>query len=496
MNRFYIACDLGIENARVMLGTLHNDTLTISETRRISNAEIADKKSGFRDIPRLYEELLASLREISNYEEPIHGLSCYSEGSDYLLFEPNGAIVLPACPKRDPRGQAGIKEVFSKISWEAIYQETGIQQDPGNTLFQLGTEKSRRLKRNRLLPIADGFNFLLSGVQGIERSSASATQLYNPATRSWSERVLGALRLSPEMFPPVVPAGTRLGSLRAEILKEIALEELQVLASCSQEIAGAIAGLPVTDGENWAFLRTGNSGIMGTQLVGPIIDERSRDGHFTNQLGYGNSVLFHKNVVGLWILEECKRFWNEKDRGLGDHILTHLAIAADPFESLVDPTDPSFQAPGDMPLKIQAFCRKTGQSVPRKAGAVLRCVLESIALSYRKTLDELEDLTGRKFTRLFLLDGSSNDLLNHFIANALQIPVVIVTEDAPAVGSMLVQAVALGHVESLQHARKIAEHSFKSETINPHATVWNDAYERLAEWRRPQTSVLEPCSPG
>jgi sugar (pentulose or hexulose) kinase len=186
-------------------------------------------------------------------------------------------------------------------------------------------------------------------------------------------------------------------------------------------------------------------------------------------------------VVGLWILEECKRFWKEKDRELYDDMLTHLAIAASPFESLIDPADPRFLTPGDMPLKVQAFCRETNQAVPRKPGPILRCVLESLALQYRKTLQELEGLTGRKFTRLFLLNGSSTNLLFHFIANAMQIPLVIAPAETTAIGNVIVQALAQGHIDSLEHAHELVRQSFKTETITPHAAVWNAAYDRLAE---------------
>jgi rhamnulokinase len=464
-----------------MLGTLHKDQLTVSEVRRFQNVPVKEKNSLLWNIPQLYQEILAALREISVYEEPIDSVSCNSWAADYLLFEPDGSLVPPTYHHNDPRTEAGMKEILSKVPWETIYEETGVHKMPMNTLFQLGAEKSRRLKRNQLMPVADGFNYLLSGVARIEMSLASTTQLYNPVTRTWSDRLFKALRLPTELFPPVVPAGTKLGALRPEILKETRLEAAQVVSSCSHEIAAALVGLPVSHGENWVFLRSGKEALMGTELIGPIINDAGRDSNFTNEMGYGGSVHFYKQVAGLWILEECKRFWKERDRELYDDVLTHLAIAAPPFESLIDPADPRFLTPGDMPLKIQAFCKETDQAVPRKPGPVLRCVLESLALLYRKTLQEMESLTGRRFTRLFLLGGSSNNLLYHFIANALQIPVVIAPPDATAIGNVLVQALALGHIDSLNHAREMARHAFKMETITPHAAVWNAAYDRLSE---------------
>jgi rhamnulokinase len=375
-----------------------------------------------------------------------------------------------------------MNEVLSKVSWETIYDETGVHRQPMNTLFQLASEKSRRLKKaGHLLPIADGFNYLLSGVPRAEMSLASATQLYNPIFGTWSESLLKALHLRPEIFPELVPAGTKLGPLRPAVAKETRMEEAQVIASCSNELAAALAGLPVTPGESWAFLRTGIWTTMGTQLIGPIISDESRKLDFTNETGCGGPINFYKQVVGLWILDECKRYWKEKDRELDGDVLKHLATASAPFESLINPNDPRFLTPGDMPLKIQAFCKETGQEVPRKPGPILRCVLESLALTYRKTLEEIENLTGRQFARLYVIGGSEDNLLFHFTANALQIPVTIAPTNIASIGNVIVQAIALRHIQTLDHARDIVRNCFKMETITPHAAVWNQAYDRLAE---------------
>lgn len=464
-----------------MLGTLHKDKLTVSEVRSFQNTPVQEKDSLQWNIPQIYQELLNALHEISVYEEPIDGISCDSWGADYMLFEQDGTLIRPTYHYADPRSQAGMKEVLSKITAEAIYEETGVPQTPGSTLFQVGSEKPKRFKRNRLLPIADAFNYLLSGVPRVEMSLASSTQLYNPVARNWSGKFMTALRLPPELFPPVTPAGTKLGPLIPELSKQTKLEEVQVITTCSHEMAAALAGLPVQHGESWAYLRTGPWSILGTELIGPIINEAGRQCGFANEMGYGGSVHFSKRVAGLWILEECKRFWQERDRELQDDVLAHLATSSPPFESLIDPADPRFLAPGDMPLKIQAFCKETNQPVPRKPGPLLRCVLESLALLYRKTLQEMEQLTGREFSRLYLLGATNNSLLYHFTANALQIPVVLAPAESTAIGNVIVQALALGHIKSLEAARELVRSSYKMETIIPHAAVWNAAYDRLAE---------------
>jgi rhamnulokinase len=480
MSNFYVACDLKAECGRVVLGALNQGALTLSEVRRFENAPIKDKDSLQWNIPRLYEETLAGLRAVGAYEEAIDGVSCTSWAGDYLLFESDTSLITPTYHYADPRSGEGMQKVLSRIPKESLYEETGVWPMPKNTLFQLGAERPRRLSRTaHLLPVADAFNFLLAGIPRLEVSQAAATQLYNPVTHTWSDRLLNFLELSPKLLPPLVPSGTELGALRPEIAKSTGLEDAQVIASCSHETAAALAGLPIAAGEGWAYLQIGSWTVMGTELANPIITHTSQALNFTNEVGFGGSIRFSKQTVGLWILEECRRFWKEKDREIDDGLLMHLAGSAPPFESLINPTDPRFLEPGDMPLKIQAFCRETNQPVPRKPGPVIRCVMESLALQYRRTLREIEGLTGRQISRLYLLGESTNALQRHFIANAVRLPLVVVPSGAAATGNVIVQALALGHLKSLEQAREVVRNSSKTETLLPYATAWDSAYDRL-----------------
>lgn len=480
MTTHYVACDFGAESGRVMVGSLNKGRLLMSEMHRFPNVPLKEKDSLHWDVPQLYQELLQGLRKVAVRDDPISGVSCDSWGVDYLLFESDGSLITPSFHYRDPRCPAGMKEVLSKVTWPTIYAETGVQKMSINTLFQLGAEKSKRLSRtSQMLPIADAFNFLLSGVARTEVTMASTTQLYNPVKKAWSDRLINAMRLPPRMFPPIVPSGTVLGMMRDEIAQQTGLGNVPVVGSCSHDTAAAVAGLPAT-GDNWAFLSSGTWSLMGVEVAEPIITDSSREMNFTNEIGYGGSVRLLKNISGLWIIQECRKYWAEREQELDYEVMTHLAAASPPFESLINPADPRFQTPGDMPEKIQAFCKETGQSIPRKPGPVVRCVLESLALLYRKTLKEIEHITGKKIERLHLVGGGSkNSLLNHFTANALQIPVVIGPSEATAVGNVLVQAIALDHLKSLEEARGVVRDSFKFETIQPHANAWNTAYEKL-----------------
>ena len=483
MSRFYVACELGLTEGRVFLGTIHRDELTLSEVRRFPNEPIVQDESLHWNVPQLYHEIIEALRSVGAYEEPISSLSCLSWGGDYLLFGENGSLLTPAFHHGDERTEAGMKKVQEHISWETLYAETGMQRDRQNSICQLAAETSRRLKTvTHLLPIADGFNFLLSSIPRVELSLASATQLFNPVTQNWSTPVLEALKLPARILPGVVPVGTKLGSLRPDLAKETKIEgEVLVLAACSHELAASVASLPVNPGQNWAFMRAGNSTLMGTEVPKPVIHEISRELGFNNIAAYGGGAVFYKRTTGLWLLEQCQRFWQATDRSLDWDLLVHLAGSATPFESLINPSDPRFLVPGDMPLKIQAFCRETDQPVPRKPGAVFRCILESLALLHRRTLGELEYQAGIKSECLFLIGNGADSLFHHFIANALGVPVVVSHADPAALGNVIVQAVTLGHVKTLEEGREMIRRSLRFNTIVPQSTAWEEAFNRFME---------------
>jgi rhamnulokinase len=480
MENHYVACDLGAANGRVVFGTLRNEELSISEAHHFPNEPVEHDGALQWNIAQLYQEMLEGLKLIGSYEENVESISCNSWGSDYLLFDSDGSLITPAFHHGDRRSADGMKKVFSKVPWETVYDETGVQQMPTNTLFQLGAEKWLRLKRaSHLLPVADGFNYLLAGVPRVEMSLASTTQLYNPATGTWSERLLDAVGVPAKLLPPLVHAGTRIGELRPEIAQQTGIREASIVASCSHEVAASLVALPIHPGETWAYIEPGSIATIGTELPVPLINDASRALNFTNEVGYGGTVHLYKPAPGLWILDECMRYWKENQRDMDMDLLMHLTGPANPFECLIDPTDPRFSEPGEMPSKIQAYCKETEQSVPRKPGAIARCVLESLALWYRKTLREIEAFTALKISRLYILPGASNITLNHFTANALNVPAVLASPNSAAIGNVMVQALAMGHIKTLEEAREIVRRSVKLEAIIPHGGCWDAAYERF-----------------
>jgi len=481
MTTYYLACDLGAESGRLMLGTLEDGRLALEEIHRFPNTPIRMDGSLCWNIPTLFDELKIGLKKAAARQLPIASISTDSWGVDYLLLDAHGAVMLPTFHYRDNRTTRGVANVKAAVDWPAIFDETGIQFMPLNTIYQLATESPERLaSAAQLMTIADAFNFFLSGEIRIEESNASTTQLYNPRARRWSNKLLAALKLPERLFPAVVPSGTRLGPIRKTLTDETGLPPIEVLASCSHDTGAAVAAVPA-EGENWAYLSSGTWSLMGVELSTPLITDACRELNFTNEIGHGGSVRLLKNISGLWLVQECRRAWAASGQDLDYAMLTQLATEAPPFVSLINPTDARFLAPGDMPQAIAAYCRETGQPAPVTAGAFVRCALESLALLYRRTLRQIEQLLGRKIERLHIVGGGSrNALLNQFTSDALQVPVLAGPVEATAAGNVLIQAIALKHLDSLSAARRVVRDSFPVTIVAPGApTAWDKAYDRF-----------------
>jgi rhamnulokinase len=313
-----------------------------------------------------------------------------------------------------------------------------------------------------------------------EVSNASTTQLYNPVQKDWSKKIFAALGLRENLFAPICASGTKLGPMKINLATEVGLPPIEVVASCSHDTGAAVAAVPGS-GEDWAYLSSGTWSLMGVEKSQPVINDQSRSLGFTNEIGYGGTVRLLKNIIGLWLIQESRRHWNKGAKKYEFAELEKLAVAAPPFVSLINPDDARFMSPDNMPGKIADFCRETGQPVPADVGACVRCIYESLALFYRVTLRRIERLTGKNIERLHIVGGGSKDAtLNQFTANALKIPVRAGPTECAALGNMLVQAMALGHVESHAAAREIVRNSFELKTFTPKdAEQWDAAAARF-----------------
>jgi rhamnulokinase len=482
---YYIACDLGAESGRVMLGRLETGRLQLEEIHRFPSAAVRVLGSLRWDVLRIFEELKTGLHKVAQRHVTISSLSVDAWGVDYVLLNSVHPMLSPPFHYRDARTEETYDKVRASVGSEFIFAETGIQFMPINTIYHLASdaEKSRNLLEvaDCFLMIGDYFNYLFCGVARVDESNASTTQLYSPRTRSWSDTLIERCGLPRKIFPQLVAPGTVLGPMLLEVAAETNLDDVQVVATCSHDTGAAVAAVPAEEKQDWAYLSSGTWSLLGLELPGPLISEKIREHNFTNEAGYGGTTRFLKNIVGLWLLQESRREWARQGQELEYAGLTLEAERAEAFRSLINPKAEQFFRPGNMPKKIAAYCVGTGQPAPETPGQYVRCILESLALLYRVTLEELEQLTGRSIRRLHIVGGGSqNALLNQFAADATQRQVITGPVEATAIGNVLIQAVALGHVESLAALRQIVRDSFILRTFEANAPEgWQAAYQRF-----------------
>jgi rhamnulokinase len=481
----YLACDLGADSGRLMLGSLEAGKISLQELHRFPNGPTKTNGALYWNIDGLFAELKTGLKKAAATQLPIASISTDSWGVDYVLYDERGLIMPPVWCYRDGRTALGIENVRDKVDWPIIYAITGIQFMAFNTIYQVASEPPERLQQaKQILLIGNAFNYFCSGVARNEVSSASTTQLYNPTYNRWSIRLFAALGLRKGLFAPLCPSGTKLGPLKKSLATESGLPPIEVIATCSHDTGAAVAAIPATGG-NWAYLSSGTWSLMGVELPKPVINEQSRAMGFTNEIGFGDTVRLLKNIIGLWIVQECRRQWAKEGAKYEFAELEKLAAAAPPFVSLINPDDARFLSPDNMPEKIADFCRETNQPVPASHGAYVRCIYESLSLFYRSTLRKLERLTGKKIEKLHIVGGGSKDAtLNQFAANALKIPVFAGPAECAALGNLLIQAITLGHVASHAAAREIVRNSFELKMFTPQdAEQWDAAatrFEKLA----------------
>ncbi len=490
MTTHYIACDLGAESGRVMLGTLSNGHLSMEEIHRFTNITIRLGSTIRWDILRTFDELKKGLQKVAQLGIAPESLSVDSWGVDYVWSGFGQEMLAPAHIYRDPRTDATYEKALATVGREKIFSETGVQFMPLNTLYQLiaDMEASPELVRQAdgFLCIADYLNFLFSGVRKAEESMASTTQIYNPVQRTWSKELISAFGFPESAFAEIVPSGVTLGPLTTSVCEETGLKGVSVVATCSHDTGAAVAAVPADQGDDWAYLSCGTWSLIGVELPKPLINEAVREANYTNEGGFGGTTRFLKNIVGLWILQECRRDWERRGKNWGYAELNRLAEESTPLRTLLDPDDARFLKPGDMISKIEAFARETGQPVPSNPGEFTRAVLESLALLYRHTLAKVEELTGRSIRKLHIVGGGSQSrLLNQFAADATGRRVFAGPVEATAIGNILIQAIAGGEISSLADLRKTVERSFPVEEFLPSGKPeWAGAFDRFEHIRR------------
>ena len=485
----YLAIDLGAESGRVILGRLRNGRLSMKEVHRFSNGAITANGTLRWDIIRIFREIRVGLAKGARLGR-VKSVACDSWGVDYVLLKGDGPLLSLPYTYRDERSFKSYELAMGKFSEKRLFEGTGIASISINTLYQLLDDARNRpelLKMaDKFLLIGDYVNFLLTGVARAEETLVSGSQCWDVRRRDWAWPVLRKLGIPRHIFPKPVGPGVKLGRLRPYLATETGLRSAQVVTTCVHDTAAAVAAVPAQPGEDWAYLSSGTWSLLGVELDAPLVNETVRKARYTNEVGFGGTSRFLKNLVGLWILQECRREWMERGEVSDYGEIVSLARQTPSLRSFIRPDDPRFTRRGDMVQKVQSFCRETRQPVPRTHGEVARCVLESLALLYRVEMDALEKLTGRKLSVLHIVGGGSrNDLLNQATADATGRTVVAGPVEATAAGNILVQAVAMKEIRGLRGVREVVRRSFPCKTHLPRPDVrWGDALRRFKALKR------------
>ena len=481
----FVAIDLGAESGRTILGTIGDSKLSLKEVNRFPNGPVRIGESLYWDVLRLFEEMKRGLTAVvREHKIAPAGIGLDTWGVDFALLGRGDVLLGNPNHYRDPRTNGMMDKAFARVPREQIFEWTGLQFMQLNTLFQMLAMRladSPILEAARtFLTIPDLFNFWLTGTKVCEFSNATTTQLYDPRAKTWARPLFEELDLPYDIMPRIVQPATILGELRPCVREETGAGSIPVIAPACHDTGSAVAAVPADKNTNWAFLSSGTWSLMGMEVTQPIIDAKSLACNFTNEGGVFGTFRFLKNIMGLWLVQECRRTWERAGQPYSYDELSRLAAAARPFACWVDPDDPSFLAPGDMPARIAEFCRKTGQPTPDGPGAFVRCCLESLAMKYRYVAERLEECTGKRIDVIHIVGGGSqNKLLSQMTADATGRTVITGPVEATAAGNVIVQAIAAGVLKNIDEARSLVRRSCELETYEPRDTArWCEAYQR------------------
>jgi rhamnulokinase len=480
----YLAFDLGAESGRAVLGHLHSGILTINEVHRFPNEPVTYGDSVHWDVSRLWFEMRSALTTLEDSQ--LTGIGVDTWGVDYALLGEHGELLQNPYHYRDPSNIAAMADLLRQHSREEIYAITGIQFMPINTLNQLFAAKTQRPRllsaADRLLMIPDLFNYWLAGRALCEFTIASTTQMVNAAERVWAADLMEQLGLPSRLPAELIEPGSIIGPLLPGVSSFDSLAGTPVIASASHDTASAVAAVRAR--ENTAFLSSGTWSLLGIELDAPVLTPKALQLNFSNEGGVERTTRLLKNVMGLWMLQCCRRSWAEMGRRFTYGELIEAAGREPGFHHLIDPDDNSFIRPDHMPAAIDRFCARTGQPCPTTPGRYARAVLDSLALKYRIVLRNLESLTGRRVEQIRIIGGGSkNRLLNQFTADATGVRVLAGPTEATALGNIAVQMLATGAVSSLAEARAIIDRSFPTEMFEPRdSDPWDREAPRFQQY--------------
>jgi rhamnulokinase len=482
--RNYLAIDLGAESGRAIAGTLDDRYLTLTETHRFPNGPVRLNDGLHWDVLRLWSDIKDGIKLSSKFANQFDGIGLDTWGVDFALLDKDDALLSNPFHHRDERTDGILEEAFKRMSRAGIFQNTGIQFMQINTLYQL---LAMALQKSPLFDVAksfvtipDLFNYWLSGEITNEFTNATTTQCFDPHQRTWSTEVLNAFNIPSQLFGPVTDPGIRIGTLLPSLAEETGAGAIPILLPACHDTGSAVVAVPAKN-QDFAWISSGTWSIMGIEASQPVVNEKALEYNFTNEGGVFGTWRLSKNIMGLWLVQECRREWMRAGEEISFDTLTQLAAQSEAFLSVIDPDFGEFLHPGDMPSRIQNYCVDTNQAVPQTKGEIIRVALEGITLKYRLVLERLEELTGKHLEPIHIIGGGTqNRLLNQLTADATGRTVITGPIEATAIGNVLMQAIGLKHMDSLNDAREVVHASFEPEVYEPKRVAdWDEAYARL-----------------
>lgn len=483
----YLAIDLGATSGRTILGTLADGRLHLEELTRFPNSIVRHGGRCYWDIWHLYEEMLRGLREAASRNVELTSIGIDTWGVDFVCIGADGHILGTPRSYRDTHTDGEPQRYFAeKIPAGRIYELTGIQVMPFNSLFQLSALRRAGspvlAAADKILFLPDALAYLLTGEMVTEYTMASTSQMVNASTRRLEPEILASLGLDTAMFGREVQPGEKVGTLTPEVQALTGLGDIPVVAVAGHDTGSAVAAVPSAD-RNFAYLSSGTWSLMGIEIDTPVINARTEAENFTHEGGVEGTIRFLKNICGMWLLERCREEWKRQGLETDYSRLVEMAAGAEPFRSIIYPDDPMFANPASMTGAIVEYCEKSGQPVPETQAQFTRCIYESLALRYRQVFGLLREFAPFELNRLHVIGGGSrNALLNQMTADAIGADVVAGPMECTAAGNIMVQAKAAGEVESLEEMRGVIARSNETVTYHPADTAgWDAPYRRYLE---------------
>ncbi|MCX7705211.1 MAG: rhamnulokinase [bacterium] len=489
-NSHFLAVDLGAESGRVMLGFIENGKLQIKEVHRFPSHRIQIDRHLFWDAPAIFSEIKNGLKSVSGMQ--IAGIGVTTWGVDHAFIDRNGILISLPFHYRDRRTENVMEKAFTTVSKQEIFKKTGIQFMPINSLFQVYATKIQTpwilSSAYRMLFIPDLLNFWLCGSTASEFTIASTSQMLNPMKKKykprgdWAKDILRKLGIPTHFLPDIVPPGKKLGILSKYIQEETGISKVPIYSVCCHDTASAVFAVPSST-DKWGYISSGTWSLLGKEIDQPLINDDVLEYNFTNEGGYGGKIRFLKNIMGLWIWQECRRQWDmEHNRKFSYTELGEMAAKEKPFQSLIDVNNSMFLFAGNMVEKIQRFCKITNQRVPQTIGEISRTILESLALEYRFHLERMESIAGKIDVLHIVGGGSQNKVLSGFTASSTGKKVLCGPVEATAIGNIGVQMIAAKIIKNHQEFRELVAKSFPLIEYNP---------QNQTEWENPYTKYLE-----